>query len=194
MGIFSKGSEQHRYLSRPVDVYFAGWKSSTDVLRNHGWRLAEFEDQAVLGIRFMFEHKHLRLVAFCDKYDLPMSHQQWQDPIERGPFPPLQINQVVHRTDQVVHIQGSVQTRWLDTEPEMTMEPVKSLSDLSIFKIEEAELPTVYVEQADMKVVDHLQAILDSQKGKQSELRKKHNDYSKATTTKIMQQIIKVEA
>lgn len=186
----------HRFLSRPIPVHFAGWESSTDRLQRCGWRMAIDKDHRNMTYRFLLEHPYLRLAGWCDSWSMDRSYEEWVDPSNRFNPMPIEMGQVMPADHFQMRISGELGMQWIDASPEIVHEQITTLADLGIFKLAEAEVPKVFVEEADMSVVDHLQSILDGQADKQAELREKARStgdrVAKATTSKIIQQIVQV--
>lgn len=170
----------------PVPVYFAGWQSDTATLGRHGWEMAVSQDQMMFRMMVMFYHPGLRLSGITrDGFDMKMDG-------------PITIHQVAPAEHITVQLRGEMDMSWVDTQPSYEQR-TGTMADLELFNLKPMHdaptVPTVFIEEANMEAVDHLQAILDGQKDKQRELRDKHKasqDRADATTSKIIQQIIQV--
>lgn len=166
----------------PIPVFFAGWESTTAALGQHGWEMAIHRDHLNLRMMVLFHHPGLRLTGCTDvAYEFDKDR-------------PIVINHVAPAENISIHITGDLKMDWVDTQPSYETR-TGTLADMDLFNLKSFDNPTVYVEQANMEVVDHLQSILDGQKDKQRELRERHKaaqEKAEATTGRIIQQIIQV--
>lgn len=180
MGQFNTAQSAELMLkSRPIPVYWFGWQSDTFVLQKEGWQFAVHSDPSMWNFHFVMKHPDMYLVALFDEYHYP---REMMDPHYHGNIPPLTVNRV-RPNIEVCKIQTSIDYQFKQTDMEqsfMLKEEVKTLDDLLPFNMMRHPVETtkeVIIEtQADMDVVDHLQAILDQQEEKQAELRRQRLD------------------
>lgn len=67
--------------SRPVEVDFCGWRSTTTQLQAAGWQLAAEQDMSRDVVRVVMRHPELRLYVLTE----PRSSWMHRDPFYRGP-------------------------------------------------------------------------------------------------------------
>mgnify|MGYP001569970002 CR=1 FL=1 len=57
---------ERRVLSRPAEVWWSGFRSTTIQLQQHGWEIAAEESVYDGRIRLMLRHQDMRLYALTD--------------------------------------------------------------------------------------------------------------------------------
>lgn len=161
-----------RVLSRPYEVVWAGWRTDTLALQNAGWRLAVEYAAERHKYRLLMDHPAMQLMAITY-----VSQLDYQDTKYISSKPLLRF-EVAHiaRTLHVVQMQEP--TNWadfkqLDAQPCFTQSRIERLEDFNIFNVCLKRTEEILVNQADMSVVAHLEAIRQLQEPKQKELRAK---------------------
>jgi len=168
-------------MSAPMPVVFQGWRSTTADLGRAGWKIAVDFDPNYNAYRFCFSNEQLNLISITEvkRYEWSLrslSHGSPYDPMYPKDAAPIMVNslsssmQVMHYMSGDSFLEGF---REIDTEPEVMQHQVITPDDLCIFKYKDNEIDQVIVEQADMTVIEHLEAIKEIQKPKQKELREK---------------------
>lgn len=159
--------------NRPIPVVFQGWRSTTADLGRNGWEIGVISDPCTFSYRFLFGNKLLKLGAMVlDDYRVK-DIVAWQDPRSSVEPAPIIINQLVsleHFTLQVLGDNPLTSYREVDTQPVLQDFDIENLH---IFNFRKEPEDSLFYDKADMSVVDHLEAILESQKDKQKELREK---------------------
>lgn len=172
--------------SSPVPVYWCGWHTTTTELQRSGWNIYVAQDAGRFGrLAFGFVHPQMRLESYSEPYEmdhlLNRADLRFLPGGNQSEYPPIVINFVAPmikvQTVQVDHHWEHKQWHAIDAEPQMVEQKApKSFKDFLPF-VTRAETPDtheVYLEsQADMTVLDHLQAIKDLQAPKQAEIREK---------------------
>lgn len=143
-------------LSRPMDVYWAGWRSNTAALQMAGWEISAHEDICERKIAIAIRHKGLGMqaisrVAHYEYFHLPMHHNLATTDIH--------IDRIAAHV--VVHMPSPMTFRPVDAQPQWAMNPMgTSLDDLAHFA--PSKLSKVIV-MDDPSVDDLLARILDKQ-------------------------------
>lgn len=173
-----------------IPVRWAGWETTTRRLAQAGWRVHTAYDYHRMVYQFAFDlnvdgqGRNHRLIGYVDGYAL-------RPPIimdDMTPrLPPLQVRYVGN--DIIMHIHQAPNFHEVDA---MAAPEVLNATDLTqrihLGNLLPAKDP-VYVEQANMEVIDHLEQIIEQQRPKQRELREKAKE-QKATvqhTAEIIQ-------
>ena len=159
-----------RLLSRPYRVFWAGWETDTHSLQQCGWSIAAQWDMQHCGSRLALKHDASRVTALTDIVR-DIDWENCQNPYARDGFPVFHVVTIATQIMVHTHETRAPQFKAIDAEPQVTMESVKSLDDMGIFQIPLTRTQEVYVEQADMDVIEHLEAIKRLQAPKQAELR-----------------------
>ena len=123
-----------RILSRPAEVWWAGFRSNTYELQRSGWEIAAEEDPRECRVSLILRHKQMALYAITDRpeydYHRSMHHE--------GPLPLFRVVQCApniqfrHMATMVSQYQFD-NYRQIDAMPQYTAEAVKSIEDLKIF-------------------------------------------------------------
>lgn len=170
-------------LNPNINVHWIGWHSTLYNLQQNGWVVSVEQNHAYMESTFRFRHETLELVAQSRAYEMrefersePI-HIQW-------------LASIKHLSIQVM-TQPNLRFEDLDVAP--TAEPITSFSGdvASMFKMRKIE--RVFIEQADLTVIEHLQAIKDKQHNKQSEIRDRMlNQISKSDKALCTTELINV--
>lgn len=187
------GGAYSRFLGRPVDIYWAGWKTTARDLQHAGWQIAVDFDPYDQRYKLLLHHEQLKLWAISSSVYFAHSG----DPYSMEKPPPFHVEKVSPNL-QLHHIEpvASVNYHEIDAEPILVESPIKSAADLNIFRLARNGAKEILIDRADMSVVDHLEAIQKLQAPKQAELREKarcENERSKAKLN-LVAQLISVDA
>lgn len=155
-----------RILSRPFPVEWAGWETTTTRLCQCGWKIATQYEYGRDFYRFLFQHEQIDLMGYADwmfieksmesSYKLPCIHVEYVARTFRMSAPDVDRDYI---------------TNWhlIDGRTQFTCEPIRKMEDFSVFaKLQPKE---ILIPQADMSVVEQLEAIIRAQEPKQHELR-----------------------
>lgn len=156
-----------RILSLPVPVEWASWRTDTCALQRTGWQLAVDYDPEYDRYRLLMKHPEMRLTAFTDSQHIERNHYS----IQRD-LPPFTVRHVA----ATIHVQTVIDdfSRFheIDAEPRYMNHKITRLEDMNIFAMREKSTE-VLIDQANMEVIDHLEAIKRLQAPKQSEIRER---------------------
>lgn len=126
---------KYKVLSRPAEVWWAGFRSDTYRLQQEGWEIAADEDVQYGRIRLILRHRDMRLYAICN--ELSYEYQRMHN-VEGGP--PLVFRVQCAAPEINIRFIPSVgmmqwdQYRQIDAQPQvMQQEQIKSLDDFKIF-------------------------------------------------------------
>lgn len=167
-----------RFKSLPIPVEFAGWRSNTFYLQKCGWNFHVRHDPAKWAYEFILTNEHLRLGGLSELWDSPEAYCVGKY-MDQKHIPPIQVHRVVsvdHTTIICNTRDPYVDFMAVDMKPSHAIDQYRlNLGELFPFNLKGApEVPEIALEtQADMEVVDYLQAILDDQQDKQAEIRKR---------------------
>ena len=183
---------QPRFLSRPLGVHWAGWETNTYRLQQCGWDLAvEFEihhDSYVL----LMKHEQMQLYAYSDVLEL---ERRLQDPYFTERAAELPVFQV-RRMAKMLYSNWTAPLNFaafsqIDATPQMTTTTIRSVEDFNIFALACSKAEEVFVNRADMSVIEHLEAIKALQEPAQHEIRKRMMSQGRAS---LVANLIHVEA
>jgi hypothetical protein len=191
--VTSNSTEHARLLSQPIPVEWAGWETTTLDLQHAGWRLAIEFDLERIRYRLLMKHEVMKLeaVTYAEELHVHDPYQRnYRLEVERlGRFRVQHVGsiQVVRIVDNFSRFQE------IDARPVMTMERPQSIADLNIFNTKRS-VEQVFVDKADMSVIEHLQAIKDLQSPKQRELRDRNVKQSTENAGELVAQLIHLAA
>lgn len=158
-----------RLLSRPFPVEWAGWETTTRRLACCDWKIAVQYNYGEQTYRFMFKHEQLDLMGYADW--VMIEHATAQPYYESQHLPVIRVGHVARQFHMQTPKQPLDTTPWYlaDGHPSYSLEPMRKLEDWSVFaKLQPKE---ILIPQADMSVVEQLEAIIKAQEPKQHELR-----------------------
>jgi len=155
-------------IDSDFEVRWVGWRSSLFSLQRCGWTISIDRDLHRMHTHFRMRHDVLELVAISDEWDFDYSRRMQE---------PIHVNWIASIKHLNVNISssfvecGSVD---IDASPKAMFDRMANNTQRdgnlhSLFGIKQQE--QVFIEQADLSVLDHLQAIKDKQADKQSEIR-----------------------
>ena len=167
--------DDRRILSRPIGIRWAGWETDTQRLQRAGWRLAVEADVMHERYWLMMNHEQMRMTAMTDERRLDYAMTQMRNVFDQQMLPIFEVRHVAP-TFEIVRVQEYGEWpdfQQIDAEPRMATNEVKRIEDMNIFRLALDHAEEVVIDQADMTVIEHLQAIKDLQSDKQRELREK---------------------
>lgn len=126
-----RGYGDHRILSRPVKVHWAGWETDTYRLQQNGWQLSAEPRVDRDVMRIGFRHEHLGMIG--QTADIAYNYEAaFMDPL--SDYMPERYAQVRHMGRQIlIHNHGPMDFRAIDAQPQMVSTEVRSLEDLVAF-------------------------------------------------------------
>ena len=163
-------------MSRPIRVLFQGWESTTVRLAQSGWDIAVQMDFDYYhdGHRVLFGNKNLRLYGLSDMVRLRLMQGATYDMREEREV--IQVNHIAPNIETIrMHTDVSMDRfRQVDAIPEVMEHTVTDVDSMNIFKWkDEQPVEQFIIEQADMTVVEHLEAIKKIQQPKQQQIRER---------------------
>lgn len=161
---------EHRLLSRPVELHWAGWRSDTLALQQCGWDIAVEFEPFYMRYRLLLHHEMLDLHCLTEAREIDSREtQNWK-------LPPFRVLGVGRRLEvlRVSEDMNLAKFDVIDARPIMMETKIERAEDFNIFytpvRIRNEQ---VLVDKADMTVIEHLEAIKRMQSAKQRELREK---------------------
>jgi hypothetical protein len=144
-------------------VFWAGWESDTLRLRGAGGDIAVEYEPVRIAYRLIMHHPMMTLTA--------ISADRRFDEIMRHPDLPFVMQGVCPRIEVMQTNMDCVRydhTYEMNTEP--MMRQIQEINPETLFRVADRE-KEIIVEQADMSVIEHLEAIKELQSDRQKELR-----------------------
>ena len=122
----------HRILSRPVKIHWAGWETDTFRLQQNGWDLSAEQHVERDTMRLVFRNEHLGMIGQTADINYCYEAAAFGGPL--SDYMPERYAQVRHMGRQIViHNHGPMDFRAIDAQPQITREAVNSLEDLCAF-------------------------------------------------------------
>lgn len=187
------GDFPHYRRGRPALVEFHGFRSDTQLLERHGWRIAEEVDYHDFSMR-----REIRLILsppceypikFSGRCRVPNDHFVDGGHMMRISGPLRICVDAQHFTEFRLHGQSGLYADRLFREIDMshTIEELHYAMDWgSVFPPRTASKEDVFLGDADMSVIEHLEAIKKLQAPKQKELRSKADYASSETVARLI--------
>lgn len=161
---------ERRVLSRPAEVWWAGFRSDTYRLQQAGWELAADEDVIEGRVRLMLRHRDMRLYALSshtqyDYYKRLSTYQEAQLVFQVVcAAPKIEISRVAG-----IGPMSFENFKQLDAQPQFMESEIKSLDDMKIFATPLVRTEELIVEQ--QTVAHMLEQIRKMQAPEQSRIR-----------------------
>lgn len=168
----------YRILSRPRDVHWAGWRTTTVALQQVGWELSAEQDIARGELRILMRHAPQRLYALT-RPAVAMFEAEFYRHTKYSPYgmddlesvAPLVV-QYMASDMKVQIIEPSMAFKPIDAMPQMQeIRDPQSIEDFNIFAVPLARTNEIIVEPQEVEYF--LGKILELQKPKQKEIRKR---------------------
>lgn len=156
-------SLEHRVLSRPIKLVWAGWETDTYRLQQAGWRLSVDQDFYGQRMRIMMSHSVMQMQAICDEvaFDYYRAAMDWEGLYIRDMVVPCQ---AMGRTVQI-HMHGTSpifdRARPIDAQMQMVQNNLSDLHQLVHFAPALTRTHELILPEAE--VPDLIQAILERQ-------------------------------
>lgn len=164
--------DRRRLLSRPLGVWWAGWQSDTFRLQSEGWELAVEMEFNYDRYRLLMKHGRMKLYAVTDA--LQIESMAFSNPYasrEPSEVPVFHVHACAPSLQtQLVHGIDFRNFQRIDATPQMVTSEIRRVEDTNIFAVV-GQTEQVLIDQADMTVVDHLEAIKALQSQKQRDIR-----------------------
>ncbi len=168
MGTFDK----RRLLSRPLGIHWAGWQSDTFRLQQCGWEIAVEMEFNYDRYRLLMKNAHMKLYALTDA--LHIHSMEFTSLYADRDMSNVPVFKVAHCAPsihaQTVRGLDFASYQRIDATPQMVSSEIRRIEDTNIFAVV-GQTEQVLIDQADMTVVDHLEAIKALQSAKQREIR-----------------------
>ncbi len=163
-------NESQRILSAPYPVHWAGFRSTTTEMQQHGWQLAVEYDVYRQGYRLLFRHEQLRLYALTMQETI---QQQQHSFTQMNSLPPFRVQHVAANIEFLRLHDDLSNFQAIDATPVYTERKIERLEDLNIFNVSLRKAEEILVDEANMEVIDHLQAIKELQSEEQRKIRER---------------------
>lgn len=160
---------ERRVLSRPAEVLWAGFRSTTSRLQQAGWEIAAEESIADLRIRLLLRNRDMRLYALTSdlEFDYHRQHEQYDRPLVFNVVcasPEFRIRELPTMTSFADFHQ-------IDAMPQITEQKIKSIEDFRIFATPLVRTEEIIVEPQDVSAM--LEQIRKMQAPEQARIRAK---------------------
>lgn len=169
--------QEGRILSSPLGVEWMGWSSDTLTLQNRGWQLAVAFECERLQYQLIMKHVDMKLCAISEVTHIDHIYPHIYQDVHRGfPRGVFIVNHIAPRIEvRVVNMNMLPINSFkeIDATPMFTNEKIHNIYDLNIFSPKKDKIEQVIINQADMSVIEHLEAIKKLQSPKQQEIRKR---------------------
>lgn len=177
----------HRLLSQPCEVLWAGFRSNTYALQQAGWELAVEQDFQNSGLRLLLRNQDMRLHAISSTSPFDFyrnAHEHLERPVFR----------IIHAaaTMQFARMmpnEPATYFRQIDAAPQFVTTQFDSIDDLGIFAAPLVRTEELIVEPADVSAL--LEQIRKMQSPEQAEIRARQRARERAgenPETRPMQQ------
>ena len=151
-------------IDRDFEVCWVGWRSTLFDLQQRGWDVSIDVQPWRNTHHFRLRHEVLELIAIAEDYHMDLSQDR---------MPPIHVNWVASmKSLNVMAPQGFQACKHIDIDasPGAMLDSNQWDGRLeSLFGIRQQD--KVFIEQADLSVLDHLKAIKDKQADQQAEIR-----------------------
>lgn len=150
----------------PIRVRFQGWESDTYTLQQAGWRVAMEKDIHRMMIRFIFANEYLQLAGMSEEFYL---RDFMDDPYRCV----IHVSHIGRLGIVRQHDSPPLTESWneVDCTPRYSEWIERDIFETGLFPAKRAE--DVYVEKADMSVIELLEKIKQKQQPKQDEIRQR---------------------
>lgn len=194
-------NDDSRMLSTPWPVHWAGWTTTTLDLQGAGWRLAVEFDHQRLNYRLLMKHAKMKLVALTDaqhieRYANNFGSKRFTNyhPSALRPFNVVHVAETLHVERIMSNGSGLSWSKFdeMNAEPMMVHSKIERLEDFNVFATKAVE--RVFVDKADMSVIEHLEAIKAMQSPKQRELRDRSRQEQTDNAGELVAQLIHLAA
>jgi len=185
----------HRLLSAPFKVRWAGWESDTYTLQRHGWQIAANQDVQYGTLQLLISHPVYKIQGFSDRITMEFMHihESMRSNID------IPICGMGSKLTVMANNINPTDFTQIDCEPSyIRMEP-KSLDDFKIFKESLHRVDEIIVDP--LTVNQLMEQIVELQTPKQKEIRERRrkerlrNDgklESPQETTEVMYNLVRL--
>lgn len=164
--------DEHRIISRPLGIEWAGWRSDTLMLQRCGWRLAVNFDPYRYEYQLLMKNESLKLCGITNSMVIEPMMSRWDASMANLPvFRVVSVAPNIHVHQVSCNLMPVARFEEIDATPQCVTSRIESLYDLNVFATKRAE--QVLVDKADMTVIEHLEAIKRLQSPKQQEIRQR---------------------
>lgn len=118
----------HRILSRPVKLHWAGWETDTHRLQQAGWQLSAEQDICRQSMRLAIQHERYGARGMSE---IAEHRYRSLDPYDRAPFE-TSLNMRMGR-DVLLQNFGATDFQAIDAQPQFTSEAPRRLEDFAHF-------------------------------------------------------------
>ena len=160
-----------RVLSRPLGVHWAGWQTTTLRLQQCGWDLAVQYEFSNDGYVLLMRHEGMSLYGYTDQLRL---EKALHDPYYAGEHLPVFKVRQIGKSLQSVHTHLDFASfQQIDAIPRVSAVKIQRIEDFNIFALARSKAEEIFVNKADMTVIEHLEAIKRLQEPAQHEIRQR---------------------
>lgn len=154
------GFDDHRLLSRPVELHWAGWRSNTFALQQAGWSISVDEDFCHQSMQLALRNERAGMVGMTSR--VGWEHMRYaHEPYGRLPDLPVQL--MARRVDVLHYGGGLPDFHAIDAQPMMLTQRRTSLEDFAHFA--PAHTRTQQLIVPEETIDDLMSRILEMQQG-----------------------------
>lgn len=159
---------EHRFLSKPLDLHWAGWRADTLTLQRYGWQLSARQNIYDNSMQIALRHPESKVhgISNVAEFDYMRS---LNDPCMERPMPVLAFRLASDFVIQEIHHGTDMNFVPIDADPAYEM--MTKLSDAKFFREINTNVKQVFLEQASMGEI--LDIALQKQAPRQAEIRQK---------------------
>jgi hypothetical protein len=162
---------ERRILSAPYPVHWAGFRSTTTEMQQHGWQIAVEYEPFRRGYRLLFKHEQLRLYALTMEETINECSNSF---MHVDALPPFRVCHAAASFEVLrMHDDDLSNFQAVDATPVMVTSEIQRIEDLNVFNVSLRKAEEIVIDQADMSVIEHLEAIKSMQSEEQKEIRKR---------------------
>lgn len=127
----------HRVLSRPCEIHWAGWKTDSYTLERRGWTLSAIQSVDTLRMRLAMHHidTGIRMIAQGQEFDFMQHHDRQRVGVE-APLPVFTVlDTSIGTMMRVINGDGDnfADFNPISARPLYTSQAIKDLDDYKIF-------------------------------------------------------------
>lgn len=161
----------YRILSRPRDVHWAGWRTTTLDLQQAGWELSAEQDIERGSLRILMRHAPQKLYAITRPLGFDYEMDFRFEAAGRGRGEPLFVQYIASNLNVQI-IEPYFAFKPIDAMPQtQEIRAPQSIEDFNIFAVPLARTNEIIVEPQEVEYF--LGKILELQKPKQKEIRQR---------------------
>ena len=170
--MYSGSTTDHRFLSTPMEVYWAGWQTDTLRLQQAGWELSAEQDIYRAAMRLGIRHQSAQMYGISSPVNLDYQRHYYEG--SRAPNIPIQMAYLA--TKVTVNVMDDLSNfQPIDATPQFVNGPaaqIKNIEDFGIWALPMARSEEIIVDPHDVDQL--LKMIRDVQLPEQEAIRERN--------------------